>query len=322
MSVRVLIANEIGIEKGDLALLKEDGSNKEQFLWIDIEGRLTPYLEKELKQLGCHELAIEYYKNARQSPRVDSFPGMSCLLFKEMTTFHDDYSLDTQYIGFFIGDGFIITIHPHFSNAIHDIWYNADLSGYPSMSHIAINILDRVAQNYLVKIQEFEDKLENIEDRMQAGKQEGVIKELINYQFQFRKLHRIFGTHQNLVVRILGEKTPYLVMNKSSEELHEWTIFSERYKRLNSLTRMYYEISGDLLDGHLSISTHDLNNTMKVLTMITAVFVPLSFIAGIYGMNFENMPELAYENAYYYALGGMAVTALGFLGIFKIKKWI
>ena len=67
---------------------------------------------------------------------------------------------------------------------------------------------------------------------------------------------------------------------------------------------MYYDICGDLVDGYISISSHQLNITMRVLTVITAIFVPLTFIAGIYGMNFEYMPELSYQYGYFFVWGG------------------
>src|SRR5690606_39619726 len=82
-----------------------------------------------------------------------------------------------------------------------------------------------------------------------------------------------------------------------------------------------YEISGDLIEGYLSISSHMLNNTMKVLTVITAIFVPLTFIAGIYGMNFENMPELQMQYGDFYVWGIMLMVAAGF-GWFAYKMWL
>lgn len=85
---------------------------------------------------------------------------------------------------------------------------------------------------------------------------------------------------------------------------------------------MYHELCGDLLDGYLSISSHRLNNTMRVLTVITAVFVPLGFLAGVYGMNFDVMPELSKPYGYYVLLASMATIATALLGWFRFKKWI
>lgn len=85
---------------------------------------------------------------------------------------------------------------------------------------------------------------------------------------------------------------------------------------------MYYEICGDLVDGYISLTSHRLNNTMKVLTIITAIFVPLSFLAGVYGMNFENMPELGMRYSYFILLGVMGSVAVGMLLLFRKLRWL
>ncbi|WP_304440923.1 CorA family divalent cation transporter, partial [Oleiphilus sp. HI0132] len=79
---------------------------------------------------------------------------------------------------------------------------------------------------------------------------------------------------------------------------------------------------GDLIDGYLSISAHQLNETMRVLTVITAVFVPLSFLAGLYGMNFDYIPELKVENGYFYLLAIMLSLSTGLVYWFKRKRWL
>ena len=84
---------------------------------------------------------------------------------------------------------------------------------------------------------------------------------------------------------------------------------------------MYYDICGDLVDGYISISSHQLNITMRVLTVITAIFVPLTFVAGIYGMNFDYMPELHYRYGYFFILGMMAGIGGVLIWVFRRKGW-
>ena len=96
----------------------------------------------------------------------------------------------------------------------------------------------------------------------------------------------------------------------------------ERLDRLLSLSQMYYDICGDLINGYMSVTSHQLNATMRVLTVITALFVPLTFLAGIYGMNFEYIPELKADNGYFILLGVMAVVSVVLLIVFKRKRWL
>lgn len=155
---------------------------------------------------------------------------------------------------------------------------------------------------------------------MQEKPNDEVMRELIAYQSRLRKLRRIFSYHEKLVTNLLKD-IPQRLIDEDGDIEHALQDLFERCERLHGLTTMYYEICGDLINGYLSITSHQLNNTMKVLTVITAIFVPLTFIAGIYGMNFDNMPELHATYGYFYTLGAMLVIAAGF-GLVAYKKWL
>ena len=96
----------------------------------------------------------------------------------------------------------------------------------------------------------------------------------------------------------------------------------EHQERAGSLASLYYELASDLIDSYISIASHRLNQIMKVLTIITAIFVPLGFLAGIYGMNFENMPELHSRSGYFILLSVMAGIAVTLLAIFRKIRWL
>ena len=95
----------------------------------------------------------------------------------------------------------------------------------------------------------------------------------------------------------------------------------DRLERLHSLSQMHYDICADMIDSYISITSHQLNVSMRILTVVTAVFVPLSFLAGIYGMNFEYIPELKFEHGYFGLIGLMATVAFSSLYWFKRKGW-
>ncbi|MDH4350571.1 MAG: hypothetical protein OEW56_05435, partial [Gemmatimonadota bacterium] len=103
---------------------------------------------------------------------------------------------------------------------------------------------------------------------------------------------------------------------------HELTDVQEQLDRLLSLARLYYELTDDLMTGYLSLSAHRLNKIMQTLTIVTVVFVPVTFLAGIYGMNFEHMPELGYRYAYFILLGAMLTVVTGILTLFYHRGWL
>ena len=182
-------------------------------------------------------------------------------------------------------------------------------------------VVDWLQQHYLQRILEFEAYLGEMEESLLNKPSDSVMTELVGYRSELRKLRRIFSYHNRLVEEILAEE-PACLGAGQEESGHLWRALLDRCERLFSLTGMYYEICGDLVEGYISISSHELNTTMKILTIITAIFVPLSFLAGLYGMNFDNIPELHHPSGYHILLGLMALIATGMLLLFRRIRWL
>ena len=106
------------------------------------------------------------------------------------------------------------------------------------------------------------------------------------------------------------------------QERHEFTDAFEHTERLASLTTLYKELTDDLMNGYISVTSHRLNQIIKVLTVVTVVFLPLTLLAGIYGMNFEDMPELKIRNAYFVVIGVMGLIVIGLLLLFRKIRWL
>ena len=148
------------------------------------------------------------------------------------------------------------------------------------------------------------------------------MRELVAYRSRLRILRRVFSYHQRLAEQVMNGIGVHLGQGEEGQHVHHHRDLFDRCERLYSLCNMYYEICGDLVEGYISLSSHRLNNTMKVLTIITAIFVPLSFLAGLYGMNFENMPELHYRHGYFIVLGTMALVATAMIALFRRIRWL
>jgi magnesium transporter len=185
---------------------------------------------------------------------------------------------------------------------------------------LASRIMRFSVGRYLEAILAFEPRLNELEDCMQDQPNDNVMRELIAYQSRLRKLKRVFSYHERMIANLRAD-IPQQLIDEDGDIEHALQDLYERCERLHGLCTMYYDICGDLINGYLSLSSHQLNNTMRVLTVITAIFVPLTFIAGIYGMNFDNMPELHMHFGYFYTLGGMLLIAVGF-GWVAYKKWL
>lgn len=295
----------------------DDGS----YIWIDLLNEEPQVEKKFLLSMNCHPLAVEDVQRFRHPPKTETFDNYTLILYRGLTEFNKDLTIQQMTIALFAGDRCLISCHPRHSMGITHYWEHAQQENLlVSPGLLASRIMRFSVGRYLEAILEFEPSLNELEDAMQDKPNDEVMRELISYQSRLRKLKRIFSYHEKLVTNLLKD-IPQRLIDEDGDIEHALQDLFERCERLHGLCTMYYEICGDLINGYLSISSHQLNNTMRVLTVITAIFVPLTFIAGIYGMNFDNMPELHEPYGYFYTLGGMLVIAAGF-GIVAFKKWL
>lgn len=296
-------------------------TDTDAYIWIDLEGESPEDERMMLESLDCHPLAIEDVQRFRHPPKTEAFEDHTLILYRGITQFNEDLTIEQMTIALFVGERSVISCHPRPSTGVRHGWDMAakdNLLRSPAL--LAISTMHYSVGRYLEAILAFEPNLNELEDCMQERPNDETMRELIAYKSRLRKLRRIFSYHERLATNLL-KNIPQAWIDEDGDIEHALQDLFERCERLHGLCTMYYEICGDLIEGYLSISSHMLNNTMKVLTVITAIFVPLTFIAGIYGMNFENMPELRMQYGYFYAWGTMLLVAAGF-GWFAYKKWL
>lgn len=291
------------------------------FIWIDLEGERPADEKVILQSLDCHQLAIEDVQRYRHPPKTETFDNHTLILYRGLSEFKKDLTFKQMTIALFAGDRCLISCHQRPSRGVTYYWERAQQENLiVSPGLLASKIMRFSVGCYLDSILEFEPFLNEMEDSMQEKPSDEIMRELIAYKSRLRKLKRIFSYHERLVTNLLKD-IPQRLIDEDGDIEHGLQDLFERCERLNSLCTMYFEICGDLINGYLSISSHQLNNTMKVLTVITAIFVPLTFIVGVYGMNFDNMPELHWQYGYFYILGGMLAFALAATA-FAFKRWL
>lgn len=291
------------------------------YIWIDLEGERPADEKAILQSLDCHQLAIEDVQRYRHPPKTETFDNHTLILYRGLSEFKKDLTFKQMTIALFAGDRCLISCHQRPSRGVSYFWEHAQQDKLLiSPGLLAAKIMRFSVGCYLDSILEFEPFLNEMEDSMQEKPNDEIMRELIAYKSRLRKLKRIFSYHERLVTNLLKD-IPQRLIDEDGDIEHGLQDLFERCERLNSLCTMYYEICGDLINGYLSISSHQLNNTMKVLTVITAIFVPLTFIVGVYGMNFDNMPELHWHYGYFYILSAMLVFACAATA-FAYKKWL
>jgi magnesium transporter len=183
---------------------------------------------------------------------------------------------------------------------------------------LALRLCRIMVDRYLGILLALEPRLEELEDEILSSPRDELLGELAGYKSSLKKLRRIFAYHQQVFSALRNGDYPLF----GAEIVHELNDVYEHQERAVSLSGLYYELAVDLVESYISLASHHLNQIMKVLTIVTVIFVPLSFLAGLYGMNFENIPELHARYGYFILLGVMVGIAVTLLALFRKKRWL
>ena len=308
---------------GSSELISQWQENDKTTLWIDLDNVELEEEKKILAQFNCHPLAISDALRDRHPPKIELFQDYIFMLYRGIVANDESLKFNHLQISMFIGKRLLITRHPQSSLAINEL-FNISSEKYLKRSpvHLALRLFHSSCGYYLKEMFSFEVELERIEDKFQLSGNDQMMKQITAYRSQLVKIRRTFNYHVNMgetLKAYVDDEDTDLITDK---ETHTVNDLRERLDRLLSLSQMYYDICGDLINGYMSVTSHQLNATMRVLTVITALFVPLTFLAGIYGMNFEYIPELKAANGYFILLGVMAVVSVVLLMVFKKKRWL
>ena len=293
-------------------------------VWADFFDH-PPQAERErlVDGFGLHPLAVQDAQRTRPPPKVEGFCGHVFILLKGLgaASAQAPFEFETIQIAMFIGDRFLVTRHSGPSLSIDRLWKALPddptaLAAGPDA--VALRLSRISVDRYLERLLTLEPRLEDLEQEIVAKPRDEVLAELIGYKTTLRKFRRVLVYHVQIFRDLLNAPPPQI----RAERVHELTDVYEHQERASSLATLYYEVAADLIDGYISVASHRLNNIIRVLTIITAIFVPLSFLAGVYGMNFENMPELKSRTGYFVLLGVMGSIAAVLLLLFRRRRWL
>ena len=291
-------------------------------IWLHIDGAITKEIQKLLiEEFDLHRLGLQDACRDRHPPKLEEFSNCSFIILKTLTDGTSDIEFSTLQTILFVGERFLVTRTSESCKTLNTLFlqeHDSPRRIKKSPGSIACRLIRLSIDRYLKVLLELETTLDSLEKGLSENMNDVTLAEVTGYKGNLKRLRRIFLYHEQLLHKLHADGA-----HGFPEELvHELNDLHEQQERASSLTLLYYELSSDLIEGYLSLSSHRLNQIMKVLTVVTVIFVPLGFLAGIYGMNFENMPELHSRAGYYVLLSIMAAIATTLLTIFRKKKWL
>jgi magnesium transporter len=327
--IRVISYDANRVEERSIARVSELRSLREResgVSWINIDGIGDPDALSQLGELfGLHVLALEDVVNLHQRPKFEDY-GQTDFIVLRMPSLRPH--LDLEQVSMFVRDNLVITIQERPGDcfdALRERIRNAkgrvrNRGG----AYLAYAVLDAIVETFYPVVESYSDQLEEIENRVLANETENVVAEIHAVRHDLRVLRRTVAPTRDVLSAMARA-------DKSESEGDTHVFLRDCHDHVVQLMEALdtnRELASSLMDMHLSNVSMRMNEVMKVLTIIATIFMPLGFIAGLYGMNFDghlspwNMPELRWRYGYPIVLGAMALTAFGLVWFFRSKGWL
>ncbi|MGG4491452.1 magnesium/cobalt transporter CorA [Metabacillus idriensis] len=285
-----------------------------KMVWLDI------YPEKDeegkvLKDLfNFHPLAIEDCFHFLQRPKLDYYDGYHFFVLHSI----NKETMDAEEVDVFLSDKYIVTFHLHQSEETALLYEKIKQVNHVKSltpNFVFYELLDKLVDFYFPCITEIEETLNALESGEFRIKQ--IMKQVFETRSGLLKLKRTIYPMRDLLYRLLNSERLNI---PKSERTYFMNVYDHLIK-LSELIAANMDFTAEIRENYISVNSYRANTVMMTLTVITTIFMPLTFIAGVYGMNFDNMPELRWEYGYFYVLGGMGFLSFMMFIWFKRKGW-
>ena len=320
--IRVMKYGPDHLEEHDIAAVTELKELLEDntVCWIDVQGLGDEEVLREFADLfSIHSLALEDIVNVPHRPKVERFEKHT-LCITRMALLRDE-GIESEQISLFVGPDYVLTFQER-SGDVFDPIRNRIRQGGSILrssgpSYLAYALLDAVIDGYYPILETFGEKLEAFEDEVMANPHPSVLHEIHQAKRDLLTIRRTIWPQREAVNALIRDENPLIT---ETVRVHLRDCYDHCVQIMDAV-ETYRELAGGLMDVYLSSIGNRQNEVMKVLTIMASIFIPLTFMAGIYGMNFENMPELHSTWGYPLLLVAMVVVAVGMIVYFRRKGW-
>ena len=291
--------------------------------WINVTGisKVTD-LEKVGECFKIHPLVLEDILEAGQRPKVEDYDDYLYIVLNSIRPAAEGEELAAEEISLVLGPHYLLS------------FYSGDGDIYAPIrerllqakgrirklgaDYLAYSLIDLVVDHYFVELEKFGDQVESLEDEVVANPSPKTLRLVHRFKNDMIMLRKSLWPLREVIARLERRESPLISENLGNyfRDVYDHTIIAI------DTVETYRDILSGMLDIYLSSMSNRLNQIMKVLTIIATIFMPLTFITSLYGMNFKNMPELQWEYGYFGVIGIIAVIALSMIEYFRRKQWL
>ena len=321
-SIRVIRYTPTEIQEAEVTSVEEVARLRAAggVTWVDLDGLGNVELIRGLGHLfGLHPLALEDVLNVPQRPNLESYDDHLFIIMRMLGL--DDGELQTEQVSLFLGRDFVVTFQERPGDCLDPV-RDRLRKGTGSLRRegadfLAYAILDAVIDNYFPFLESYGEALEELEDAVVERPTRETLSDVHEAKRDLLNVRRCIWPLREVVNSLVRDDYPLISKNTRVflRDCYQHTVY------LLDMVETYRELASSLVDVYISSLSNKMNEVMKMLTIIATIFIPLTFVAGVYGMNFKYMPELNWPWSYPIVLVGMLGAAVLMLRYFRKKGW-
>jgi magnesium transporter len=302
----------------------ENELDNDHVAWLNFHGLDdTKSIEELCHRLDIDKLTNENIHTSTRRPKIEEYPKYVFFQIKSaLPTEKNDNLLNQEQISFILGSNYLISFQEkaadHFSDIRDRIVKARGKIRSKGPDFLLFRMLEAIIDNYFEVLENITERIENIDERIHNTNNKTIFKEIELEKRKLIELRKIVQPTRDITLQIESSESIFLdkanfryFSNLKSSCASALEEIDANKQILEGLTNLYYAVQGQRM-----------NEIMKVLTIVSAIFIPLTFIVGVYGMNFENMPELKYQNGYFIIMACMLILGISLLAYFIKRGWL
>jgi magnesium transporter len=294
--------------------------NESNIIWVDVADPTSEDFDELAREFGFHPLSIEDCRSEHQRPKVEEYHGYYFIVLYE-AELTEDGQLKLRELNIFLGKNYLVTVHSQPIRAIaatENLWRNWTDLAERGTGLLMYLLIDPIVDEYMPLLDNLSDKIDDLEDYIFTDSNPEALEEIFRIKKQLLFLRKSITPLRDVFNTLLRREQPIF----SRETTVYFQDVFDHLIRVTDTIDTLRDMLGSIMDAYLSIASNRMNAVMKQLTSISAILMSVTLIAGIYGMNFEIMPELKWHYGYVWALGSMLVVGLGVYLYFRKIKWL
>ncbi len=299
--------------------------------WIDVDGIHEPKVVAALgQQYQLHPLLLEDVMNAEQKPKIELYDDTGDkgpVVFVTLKMLHygrHKPDIDAEHVSLVLGRNFLVSFQEErtkdiFDPVIERIKASSGKTRRNGTDYLLYALMDLIVDHYFLVTEHIGERLDQLEDEIvQERANQQTLSQLFVLKRELAHIRRAVYPLRDMLGVLLREESD-LIQRTTLPFLRD---LADHVNQVTETLDSFRELIAGLMDVYYSIVSNRMNSVMKTLTIVSAIFIPLTLIAGIYGMNFSNMPELQTKTGYFWVLGIMALIAAGEIIYFKRRGWM